>query len=198
MGVSNHDIALAIVANGQTAHYASLKGIGHIIWDLRTGIFAGKVPNADTLLHWVDETAWGEYTDRLQEPLKDPVYGRVTIDFDQKTVIDQNGWGDSTQMFFDWLIDSADAAVNGFDDEPLIPAESLLDHFQCGRIAVELDNRTLTEISAGTLKDGLKKLKALAYVDESADRLRLAVWGHLKLPTGWTHQSLGRIGDSNA
>lgn len=103
MGASAKDICLCIVANGESAFYSSVKGIGHIIWDIRLGLFSDAIPDAKHALDFIVGSDWEWCTYALSEPLSDPVYGNVTIDFDKKIITDDNGWGLSTRMLYEWL-----------------------------------------------------------------------------------------------
>lgn len=99
MGASNRDIALTVIAKGEHAYYSSVKGIGSIIWDTRTGIFSEEIPKAGEVFAFVKGTEWEDCLECLDKPLLDPVYGSITIDFDNKTVTDANGYGPSNRIF---------------------------------------------------------------------------------------------------
>lgn len=114
MGASNNDIALTIVSNGETAHYSSVKGVGNIIWDIRFGIFNHPIRDAFTALDFTQGTDWEQCIQRLQVPLANPIYGTTNINFDLKTITDNNGFSDSRVIFFEWLLNSIiDARKNG-------------------------------------------------------------------------------------
>jgi hypothetical protein len=80
MGASNTDIALAIVSKGERAHFSAIKGVGHLIWDTRLGIFSDSKPDAASALGFIVGSDWEDCVETLDSPLKHPTYGSVTIE----------------------------------------------------------------------------------------------------------------------
>lgn len=81
----------------------------------------------------------------LAEPLADPIYGSVTIDFDKRKVIDKNGYGPLDRMAISWLIHSMRSAARGNQDE-MIPLKSLRDHLASRRLSVSNLAHSLFEV----------------------------------------------------
>ena len=187
MGTSNRDIALTVIANGESAHFASVKGVGNIIWDTRLGIFSEEVPRACEALAFIAGTDWEHCVEVLDGPLQNAVYGSITINFDSRTVIDANGYGPSDRMFFEWLVQSVHDAANGSDG--LIPKSSLLAHFASGRIqllaGLEPYGEVLRFENLGVATNALAGLKDAAW---EVDR-KFISFARILMPEGWTLDS---------
>jgi len=195
MGVSIDDIALTIVANDERAYYSAVKGIGHLIWDMRLGVFSDTRPDAKHALDFLEGSNWEDCTRALNEPLADPVYGNVTVDFDKKIILDANVWGLSTRMFFDWLESSVVCGIDG-RDEGLIPVASLIEHFKCSRIQIE----------SGPCAEPFSERLCFSNLNEALDSLRTTkiaamrasrplAWAHIDLPHGWHHEVADDVED---
>lgn len=186
MSASNEDISLTIIANGERAFYSGVKGVGNLIFDTRLGMFSGHIPKPSRALDFIAGTDWEYCVEALGEPIQNPVYGSVTIDFDKKIVTDENGYGPSDRIFFAWLVESVRDAIKGSDG--LIPRESLLEHFRFGRI----------QLLAGLTPYGNPlQFDSLESANKSLAKLKEAVWESerksisfacISMPEGWAIQ----------
>lgn len=177
MGASSRDINLIVIAHGRAAYYSSVKGCGQLIWDLRFGLFSAETPDPDHVLDFTqDSEEWGHCIDVLEAPLEAPVYGSTTIDFDRKTLVEDNGYIESNRMNAQWLLASIRQAIV---DEPgeMIPPASLRAHLSAGRIS-------LTPAHPGvTARDLPAGLEAAAAVVEAH---QCDYFAKLALPVGWS------------
>lgn len=185
MSASSKDIALTIISNGERAYYSSVKNAGNLIWDIRLGVFSGSCPKADQALQFLRGTDWEDCTETLRKPLVDPVYGSVTIDFDQKIVTDANGWGSSDRIFFSWLTQSISAAMYGACG--LVPEASLLEHFAQRRIQLEVGPKHTAygdPLSFDSLVEAKEKLQQVEDLVWNEHHCTLS-FARIALPTGW-------------
>lgn len=104
------------------------------------------------------------------------------IDFDQKAIIDNNGWGPSTRVLYDWLEESVEDATEG--QEGLVPSASLIEHFRVGRIRLQaMPNPPGDCLRFDNLDTALTQLKRLK--EDTFDARRPLSFAHIELPETW-------------
>ncbi|WP_454727898.1 MULTISPECIES: hypothetical protein [Cupriavidus] len=177
MGASARDINLIVVAHGRTAYYGSVKGCGHLIWDLRFGLYALDKPDPHRVLDFaMDSDEWRHCLDALDAPLQSPIYGSTTIDFDAKAIVEDNGYGNADRMLAQWLLAAIEAAIADVPDA-LIPPDALRAHLSAGRIHLDPAH---PGVNARALPTDLPAAAALVRAHQYDYVARLA------LPAGWT------------
>jgi hypothetical protein len=184
MNSTHSDIALTITSNGRVSHYAGIKDVGNLIWDLRSGIFDSTKPGAANLFSYAQSTGWLWYIGPIESgvPPSAPTYGTISIDFDSRRLVDANDRGASNVIFISMLERCIVTALAGDDD--WIPRESLRAHLAAGRIElVDGDGNDQSVpgkvLAAKCLEDALGELRALP-------RTARAGFARLRLPTDWT------------
>lgn len=100
MGASFEDVNLIIIHQGQKTYWSGMKSCGHVLLDLRFGLFS-EDPKPD--LSWISKTIWAEMLEPLDAPLEDPVYGELIVDFDRRVIIEGTGYGSPFTMYPQWL-----------------------------------------------------------------------------------------------
>lgn len=186
MSASNEDINLTIISNGQTAYYSSVKGIGHILWDIRFGLFSEEKPNPFTVLKFTKNTDWEDCIEVLDRPLDNPVYGIITVDFDNKVIIDSNGYGLFNQMFIQWF---AQSVLKPSSKGVMIPKKSLDEHLKNGRLSIYGGNNVLFPKN---IKDMQVMLSSWGWTNQYSipEFIRENHYDFvtLEIPIGWHHQ----------
>jgi hypothetical protein len=177
MGASNSDIGLTVISNGEVAHYASVKGCGNLIWDMRLGLYGEVKPDPHAVLDFVAGSNWEDCVEKLSGPLHSPIYGTITLDFDLRRVVDDNGYDSSDKMKAEWLLRSIRAAMTG-DSEAMCPSESLLDHLKHQRIR-------LVPLWAEKGDEAIVVFDGLEAAAGQIEPLRWDHFSRIDMPTGW-------------
>ncbi|MHD0644822.1 hypothetical protein ACYPKM_04295 [Pseudomonas aeruginosa] len=178
MGASYSDVSLIVKYQGESMFFEGLKGSGNIMLDTRIGLYT---PDGVPDFSWRRRTTWGEMLHKRRSRLKDPIYGEIVIDFDTKTIKDDQGYGDSFKLNLDWVLMSWTCPR-----EWIISLESIRSHIQAGRVRVLIDRYGDTadkEVRLPTDFDlGVQQLKDY--------RNSLISRGHTPIlfdpPPGWT------------
>jgi len=195
MGASVGDIAITIISNGETAYYSSYKGIGNILWNCEFGLYSDKKPNAFKIFDFAKKTSWEDGIEALDEPLTEPVYGTLTVNFDTKTIIDSNGYGPWDGMFLQWFVSAifkhANREVKGYGDKPMLTKKTVAEHLKNGNFYIgDFLRKDSKLILPNNIDDTYDLLIDLGY--ESVYSTPVTVierrysWGQIKAPQGWT------------
>lgn len=193
MSASIQDINLTVVRGGAKAFCQGVKGCGVLIWDIRMGLFSSETSHEAPhhALEWLTNSNWDDSVELIPGPLKDPVYGYVTIDFDNKHVVDENGYGDSNAMPFDWFYRSVISASKGQDG--LISAASVCDHIAHGRISLteapDPEKGPLIKLQSHSVEDVVRDCAAMVKAARSQGQYG-PTYAVLHLPDGWTFKSM--------
>lgn len=187
MGASINDICLTVISNGEIAYYSSFKGIGHILWDVNCGLFSDDKPNAHRFFNFLKKgkTTWDfEDVIKLDEPLEKPIYGIITVDFDKKEIIDDNGYGNFTVMFFQWFSDSIESAIK--KQPGYVSNKSVQYHLKQGNIGFFKNNNEIHSILPNSLEESQKLIQ---YYEDNIDvkMNERIMWIGLKLPQSWKY-----------
>jgi hypothetical protein len=173
MGASIEDVNLIIIHNGQKTYWSGMKSCGHVLLDLRFGLYL-EDPKPD--LSWISNTPWDEMLQLLDAPLGEPCYGSLTIDFDRKMIIDDSGGSSPFVLYPQWLAmtwdDPRDAPVN---------KKSLVEHLAKQRVKLGTLCRQGGEDNVVAL-DGKYKA-AISQVNEV--RYSGGATIYFDMPNGW-------------
>jgi hypothetical protein len=187
MGASINDICLSVISNGKTAYYSGFKGMGHILWDINCDLFSDNKPEASHFFDFLKKgkTTW-DFEDiiKLDEPLEKPVYGIITVDFDKKEIIDDNGYGYFIVMFLQWFSDSIESAIN--KRSGYVSNQSVKYHLKQGNIVFFKRNNEIHSVLPPSLEEALKLIE---YYEDNIDaKLNEDImWIGIKLPPDWKY-----------
>jgi hypothetical protein len=195
MGASIDDISITIISNGETAYYSSYKGIGNILWEVDFGLYSNKKPNAFKIFDFAKNTSWKDGIRVLDKPLEDPSYGILTVNFDTKTIIDDNGYGPWDGMFLQWFVNAifkyANREVKGYGDKAILTKKTVIEHLKNGNLYIGGFSRKDSDLMLpNNIDDTYDLLINLGY--ESVYSTPIAVidkgyrWGQIKPPKDWT------------
>jgi hypothetical protein len=87
---SLNDVSVTIISQGATQYWAGMKTCGNVFIDIRFGLYSGGLPD----LSWIQGTLWEQMLEPLDGPLNSPIYGKITVDFDRRLILDSTGWSD--------------------------------------------------------------------------------------------------------
>jgi hypothetical protein len=187
MGASINDICLTVVSNGETAYYSSFKAMGHILWDVNCGLFSDNKPKAHYFFDFLKKgnTTWDfEDVVKLNEPLEKPVYGIITVDFDKKEIVDDNGYGDLIVMFFQWFSDSIKSTQD--NRSGYVSNKSVKYHLAQGNIVFLKRDNKVHSVLPSSLEESLKLIQY--YEDNIEAKMDEEImWIGIKLPQGWKY-----------
>jgi hypothetical protein len=194
MGASIDDVAITIVSNGETAYYSSYKGVGNVLWEIECGLYSEDKPNAFTLFDSVKGKTWENAIDKLEKPLENPTYGILTVDFDNKTIVDENGYNSWDAMPLDWLVNCvfrfANRELQGWNMDTMLTKETFIKHLEDGNFYI--GNRFNKDVDVSfpkNINDAYDFFASLGY-DDYHNRPKSViekdyVWGKVKPPKGW-------------
>jgi hypothetical protein len=195
MGASVEDIGITIISNGETAYYSSYKGIGNILWEVDFGLYSDVKPNAFKIFDFAQKTLWENGINSLDKPLEDPSYGILTVNFDTKTIIDDNGYGAWDGMFLEWFVNCifkyANREVKGYSNKPILTKKTVIEHLKNGNFYIGNRFQKPSDlILPDNINDTYDLLIGLGYKDIYSKPIALIEkdysWGQIKAPKGWT------------
>lgn len=186
MSASIDDIAITIISNGETAYYSSFKGCGHIFWEVDAQIFSDNKPEAKKVFDFLKKNKSEGWDDEsvlsLDEPLVDPIYGILIIDYDKKQIIDNNGYGLMNQMFLEWFKNSLTSAKT--KKPGYLSNKTVKYHLKNGNIYFSKLHGEVQSFLPSTIDEALntfESIKGMIRYDLDID------WVSIKLPDDWTH-----------
>jgi hypothetical protein len=195
MGASINDIFITIISNGETAYYSSYKGIGNIMWEVDFGLYSDKKPNAFNIFDCAKKTSWKDSIKSLDKPLENPSYGILTVNFDTRTIIDDNGYGSWDCMFLQWFINAifkyAKREIRGYGDKPILSKKTVSEQLKNGNFYIGNRFQKPTDlVLPKNINDTYDLLIDLGYTDiYSKPRVFMEKdysYAQIKPPHGWT------------
>jgi hypothetical protein len=183
MSSSTQDICFTVVHQGAALHYSTVKACASLLWDVRFGIFGKQELDFEPSLDFVfDDEDWDGCIEHLDEPLANPTYGTVLVDFDRKLIVDANRYGRLDSMFFAWLQTSLESVAAGDDDDcdGLIPKSTLEVLLAEGRLSITCDIPEPDRVPDLVLPSTIGAANTVASSLQPAGR-----WAKVSLPDGW-------------
>jgi len=173
------DVNLTIVYRGVAAHWAGVSTCGHVLMDERVGLYSdGAAPD----LSWINNSTWGEMLEAIEQPLMDPCYGTLIVDFDQKKITDSTGAGRPFDLHMEWL-----AMTWKLPRIAPVTKKSLRGHLRAGRLS-RLQSHLLMDDEA--LGETLPKTLPKAIAAYEAQEFKHGWTARFLLPPGWTYESV--------
>ena len=192
MSASINDTGLSVTSYGKTAFYSGTKGFGNILIEPQFGLYDNKKPYAHTALNFISKLgcSWEEHDNfqKLNTPLEHPIYGTIDVNFDTKTVIDNNGYGDINCYYPQWIEESARVALKARRDEyefTALSKKAMLEHLKNKRFEFYDINQNRENRLKISYPDDLKEFLEFIEINSnySAVQRILMIW--IKLPEGW-------------
>lgn len=187
MGASVNDTCFTVISNGEKAYYSSFKGMGNLLWDVNCGLFdeTGKKPDAHHFFDFLkkEKNNW-DFEDIifLDEPLEKPVYGIITVDFDRKEIMDDNGYGCLYFMFQEWFEDSVNRALN--NQPAYVSNKSIKYHLKNENIYFAARDNKVHSFLPKTVEQAAEVLKNMPTLKRIEEDI---LWIGLRLPQSWKY-----------
>jgi len=183
MGVSIKDICLTVISNGETAYYSSVKGIGNLLFDTKVGLYSAKPPKASELFKRVKDENWLDCIEKLDKPLKSPIYGTIKVDFDSKKITSKKGYGVPNEIMVSFMLPTIEHTLGIGRREGLISDQAIKNHFKNKRFKhTDSNYQVIKDIPEfETLQDYYEFLSNSRY-----DIKSLISFVSIELPKGWT------------
>lgn len=101
MSACLNDMNLIIISAGETQYWRGCKGCGGVILESGFGLYA---KNSQPDLSWLPGSYWEGLLKLAKKPLKQPEYGDLIVNFDEKLIMDNTGYGSPFDFNAKWLM----------------------------------------------------------------------------------------------
>jgi hypothetical protein len=176
MSTSLKDVNLIVISEGRTQYWAGMKSCGNVLLDIRFGLYsAGQAPD----LSWIDGTPWEEMLEPLGKPMKKPIYGELTVDFDRRLILENTGFGSPFELYPQWLLMSWD------DPDAPVSKKSLREHLAQQRVRVLKHQEMGSVRGPGTLLKATMRTAKPQLQPTDPNARNWPSMASFDLPAGW-------------
>jgi len=190
MSASITDTSFNVTSYGKTSFYSGVKGFGNIMINPEFGLYDNKKPYAHTCLNFLPKIkcGWeeGENFERLDTRLDNPTYGSIDVDFDTKTITDNNGYGDINCFYSQWIQGSLKVVlIPRSHDCGVLSKRAMLEHLKHKRFEFYEMNQTRDERLQIEYPDNPEEFLKFLNAHESYNSTPRIPTVWVKLPEGW-------------